>query len=208
MKFNALIFDMDGTIVDTTHIWKQATRDLVEARGIIYSEKLEAEIQKYVHGLATHESCKIVKEIAQLPDNVDDLIKEKSRRAVALYEQGIRFIDGFEKFHANSTNYPLSYALATNADDATLAVTNKNLNLERFFGKHLYNVSQVNFQCKPHPALYLHAARQLALDPAACLAFEDSTHGVRAAKAAGMFCIGINSGKNRNAIAAADIRIG
>ena len=61
--------------------------------------------------------------------------------------------------------------------------------------------------CKPNPAIYLYAAQQLGIDPEDCIAIEDSRHGIRAAKNAGMFCIGINSSKNLENIQEADHKI-
>ena len=79
--------------------------------------------------------------------------------------------------------------------------------LAHFFSEHIYSIDQVEKVAKPHPAIYLHAATKLETDPAHCIAIEDSAHGIAAAKAAGMFCIGINTGRDRHAIAQADLII-
>ena len=72
------------------------------------------------------------------------------------------------------------------------------------YHKFLWEYSQINNICKPDPAIYLYAAQQLGVHPKNCVAFEDSIPGITAAKAAGMFCIGINTGKDRQALAQAD----
>jgi len=193
MKFKALIFDMDGTIIDTEHIWNQATKGLITQRGVQVSPQLELELSKQLNGMALPQSCKFLKDLFNLPDSVDFLMQEKSRRACDLYSTGVRFITGFVEFHATAKSLGLKIGLATNADDPTLAITNKLLNLEQFFGIHMYNITHVNFIGKPDPRIYLHTAQQLDVDPTECLVIEDSAHGVKAAKGAGMFCIGINS---------------
>lgn len=195
MKYKAIIFDMDGTIIDTEHIWKQARTDLITSRGVTLTPELEYELEIRTHGIALNQSCAIIKELALLSDEVHALVAEKSKRACDLYVTHVRFINGFLDFHKKVIDLELKIGLATNADDQTVQVTNERLNLRALFGRHMYNITSVNFVGKPDPAIYLHTAKQLGLDPQDCIAIEDSAGGIKAARAAGMFCIGINTSK-------------
>ncbi len=184
--------------IDTEKIWRSATSQVLAKRGVKYCDDFKKEHDHKIVGLSLHKSCQILKDIANLEDAVEDIVNEMKHLADSQYEEGIEFIEGFTDFYALARSYGITKkALATNAVDSTVAITKRKLNLEKYFGKHIYNISDVNMVCKPDPALYLHAADQLNVDPKDCIAIEDSPTGVRAARDAGMYCIGINTAKNR-----------
>lgn len=194
MKYKAIIFDMDGTIVDSEKIWKRAGDELLKRRNVILSDKQHQELHDILHGGALTHSCSIIKEFAGLPEPVEDLIREKLAIAHDLYAHGINFIEGFLPFHATAQSKQLKMAVATNATADFVAITDTILNLSRLFGKHVYHMSHVT-RAKPAPDIYLYAAEQLGIDPTQCVAIEDSAHGIHAAIQAGMYTIGINTAK-------------
>jgi beta-phosphoglucomutase-like phosphatase (HAD superfamily) len=154
--------------------------------------------------MASVTCCTIIKEHAGLTESVEALVEQKSAIARALYLEGISFVKGFADFHDVVKNHGLKSAIATNALDDTLHLTEQALRLSRFFGEHRYGISRVNYVSKPAPDIYLHAAEKLQVAPRHCIAIEDSPAGIKAAKAAGMYCIGINTGRRRHALAEAD----
>lgn len=191
MKYTGIIFDLDGTIINSEHIWKNATLQLITSKG--GSPGDAHALQSELCGLAMHKACARIKDALSITDSIESLMHEKKSLATAMYHDGIHFIDGFEAFHQKTDIHNLKTGIATNADDTTLAIAKNSLQLGRFFGDHIYSISHVNNICKPDPAVYLHAAQKLSVDPTQCIAIEDSAHGIAAAKAAGMFCIGITT---------------
>jgi HAD superfamily hydrolase (TIGR01509 family) len=205
MKYKAIIFDMDGTITDSEHIWQKATKDLIINRGGELSEELAIELEKELKGMILQKSCAIIKDKMNFDHDVEDLIAEKKKRALDLLREGLLFIDGFETFHKKVIGEQLMVGIATNADDHTLDISKQTLTLDKYFGDHIYNISHVDNKGKPDPDLYLHVAKKLGIAPEYCIAFEDSAHGVKAAKRAGMFCVGINTAKDRDALHESDL---
>ncbi|MBY0109984.1 MAG: HAD family phosphatase [Candidatus Babeliaceae bacterium] len=200
----ALIFDMDGTIVDTNIIWDIATQKLLVSKGVSYTPEIHTTVRELLMGGAggLRLGCALLKQMFDLPDTAEQLAFEKKAHAHELYKNGVAFIEGFSEFHKKIAHMPT--AIATNADDRTLEITNCALNLDTYFGKHIYGISRVNHLGKPRPDIYLHAAEQLGIDPRDCVAIEDSATGIKAAQAAGMHCIGINTHGSRELIALAD----
>lgn len=205
MKYKAVIFDLDGTIVNTEHIWVEATKRLVESYGVEYTPALKERLFKEISGLALCKSSAVIKEICNLDVSPDEIMERKSSIAMNLYKDGLTFIKGFEAFYTKVHSTNLGKAIATSADDRTIEVTDNAINIRKFFGEHIYGVSSVNFLYKPNPAVYLHAAEKLNVDPKECLAIDDSPFGVTAAKSAGMFCIGMNTSRDKDRIKHADI---
>src|SRR3984885_2197313 len=195
MSYRAIIFDMDGTIVATEQVWELATQQVISNRGFQVTSEQKIAITKHFAGLGLPQSCLAIKELTKSTDSVEIIMQEKVAIANQLYQQGIRFIEGFENFHKKVAAIPLKTAVATNATDGFVATTNAVLNLQAYFGSHIYTINHVNNIGKPNPAIYLYAAAQLGIDPRHCIAIEDSAHGIAAAQAAGMFCIGINTSK-------------
>lgn len=118
--------------------------------------------------------------------------------------KAIRLIEGFREFHYMISSKKLISGVAINCANSFVKNADKEVGLSDFFGKHLYSIDHVNYRSKPDPAIYRFVAERLEVDPAHCIAIEDSGPGVAAAKNAGMCCIGINTARNRKNLEQAD----
>lgn len=206
MKIKAIIFDMDGTVIDTEHIWDKATKDLLAHRNVILDQDEWLKIMNHTRGIGLTPGCTYLKECFNFSDEVPTLIQEMRKRAHQGFYTDLRFIEGFTTFHRLVRAQGLKNGIATNADKTTVHIVNKALRLSQFFGRHIYDITHVQ-RPKPDPAIYLHAASALDAAPDDCIAIEDSAHGITAAKNAGIFCIGINTAKNRDTLKEADLII-
>jgi len=207
MKFSAIIFDLDGTIVDTEEIWLKAAYKLIQNKGLDLDPKFKQHFEEQLRGTAVNKSCELIKSLTNIQDSLESLVEQKCKIAWDMYSDHIKFIEGFEDFHQKVIQNKFKTAIATNADDKSLDLTKNAVDLIKLFGEHIYNTSFVENKAKPLPDLYLFVADKLNIDPKEAIAIEDSAHGVRAAKDAGLFCVGINTSLNRQLLKDADIII-
>lgn len=206
MKPKAVIFDLDGTIVKTEHLWLQAALALIKKRGIEITTKEEHNLELQLNGLDVLSACQLIKNHFRLPDQLQALYNEKTELAHQLYNSALALIPGFTDFHAHLKQHSIPSAIATNSNVQTLKIINNALKLTNYFGEHIYSFEVVG-KPKPQPDLFLHAAQQLNIAPQNCMVIEDSAHGIKAAKAAQMFCVGINSHGDEQQLQEADVII-
>lgn len=199
--YQAIIFDMDGTIVQTDHIWNQVSAIMLANRNIRFDETIY-EIASQCTGISLKDACIHVKKALGWDESIEELEYEARSIASLLFDSAdISLINGFTTFFQNIVSgTDLKIALATNSPSNIINVIEKKIKLHIFFGKHIYHIDHVNNIGKPNPALYLFTAQQLNVDPGRCIAIEDSASGIAAAKTAGMFCIGINPSNQLNKV--------
>lgn len=184
-----VIFDMDGVIVDTELVHRYAYFTQFGELNIEVPE----EIYTSLTGLSTRNTFQKLKEEFGLNEAVEDLILRKRAIFNDAFDskEDLTLLEGVEDlikdFHRNG----MQLIVASSASKVTIDRVFRRFDLHQYFS-HI--VSGEDFpKSKPHPAIFEHAASLSVAPKENCIVIEDSTNGVKAAKAAGIFCVGYNS---------------
>jgi HAD superfamily hydrolase (TIGR01509 family) len=181
MKLGAVLFDMDGTLVDSEPLWWEADRRFVERFGGTYTDELRDECI----GMGSQNFALLIKERYALSQGLDELMEIKDR----LYlEQAAGRIEAFPEMVKLVKAFAVEKLPMAVASGSSLVIIErilKEAGLRDYFGPHIYSSDQV-VQPKPAPDVFLYAAKKLGVPPHDVLVFEDSRHGVDAGKAARM----------------------
>ncbi len=183
---HTVIFDMDGVIVDTEPVHRYAYYKQFEELDIEVTEAMYTSFT----GFSTRNTFQTLKEQFQLTHEVEDLIQRKRNIFNDAFDtkEDLELLDGvrtlIEDLHQNG----IQLILASSASKVTIDRVFTRFGLHDFF-THI--VSGEDFpKSKPHPAIFEHAASLSTAPKENCIVIEDSTNGVRAAKAAGIYCVG------------------
>jgi beta-phosphoglucomutase family hydrolase len=183
----ALIFDMDGVIVDSNPVHCQAWSEFNRRYGL---ETTEAMLQR-MYGKRNDEIVRDFFGEALSPEEVAGRGAAKERLYRELVASRIEeiLVPGIRDFLVKYQDLPV--AVATNAEPANVTFILERAALRPFF-RAVVDGHQVT-NPKPHPDVYLKAAQSLGVGPADCVVFEDSHSGVAAGLAAGMRVIGVRT---------------
>lgn len=197
-KIKAVIFDMDGTILQTEHLWRQATYDILTQYNVLNLTLEQQKVLAAVDGMELVTQARVLKENFNLPGTPEELAHLKVANAMSNFKNKVNFIDGFESFQKKLVQNNIPHGIATNAHKGPFSIIIETMKLNQFFGQHLYCTDDVQNRSKPDPALFLFVAKQLGVKPEECIVFEDTVQGFQAAQAAGMKCIAIENENNKD----------
>ncbi len=199
----AVIFDMDGVVVDSTSYDFAAWKRLFSEFGL----ELSFATYKSFLGMLGRD---IVKKLMnrELTKNEAKTFEDKKEQYFieAVGKGDLKAIDGLLKFLDELVKANYELALATAGSRMKVAAVLKKLNLEKYFGV-IVTADDV-IRGKPSPDIFLKAAEGLKYSPAECIVIEDAPNGVAAAKAAGMKCIAITTTHEGDELKSADKIIG
>ena len=190
MPIAAVIFDCDGVLVDSEVIAVAVELECLAEIGLDYErqefiERHLGQTMAEFYAALDHEHRR--RFARPLPDHLPARVSERTSVRI---EAELVAIAGV---HATVTALATLKAVASGSAMARLEHKLRKTGLLDVFAPHVYS-SEMVARGKPAPDIYLHVARQLAVDPKACVAVEDSLNGVRAAAAAGMTVIGFTGG--------------
>src|SRR3712207_4305724 len=180
----AVIFDLDGVIVDSEHVWDAAREALARERGGRWHQGAQRDMM----GMSSVEWSRYMHDVIGLRDPPEEISAEVVRRLEATYREELPIVDGATEAVARlAERWPLGLASSSNREiiDLVLGLSG----LDRFFRTTVS--SEEVPRGKPSPDVFLEAARRLGADPTRTAAVEDSHNGILSAKAAGMRVVAI-----------------
>ena len=201
---DAVVFDMDGVLIQSEEVWDEVREAYVRERGGRY----DAEIQRMMMGMSSTEWSGYLHEHAGVPDEPAAINAEVVRRMLAAYRDHLPLIPGAaDAVQRLAARFRLGLASSSNREliDTVLDVAG----LASFFTATVS--SEEVAHGKPAPDVYLEAARRMSVAPEHCAAVEDSHGGIRSAKSAGMRVVAIPNPSyppGEEALALADVTIG
>lgn len=184
-----VIFDMDGVIVDTEPIHHYAFRQHFTALNIEVSNEMYASFT----GNSTKNVYQKLKDNFNISHEIDELVNTKRQFFNDAFDQkeDLFLLEGVEDLIKDLYRNKIQLILASSSSKVTIERIFTRFHLHRYF---THVVSGEDFpKSKPHPAIFEHAASLSIAPKENCIVIEDSTNGIKAAKAAGIFCIGYES---------------
>ncbi|WP_430411604.1 hexitol phosphatase HxpB [Kordia sp.] len=180
-KIEAVIFDMDGVLIDSEPFWQIAEKKVFTSLGVTLNSKLckqtkfmtTTEVTKFWY---THYQWK-GKSLEDVENEVIDCVK-------FLIEKEGNEIEGIKNLLQFIKHKGLKIGLGTNAPFRLISVVLKKLDIVDYFD--FFTSSEFEKEGKPNPAVYLSVAEKMKVNPANCIVFEDSYSGLLSAKTAGM----------------------
>ena len=196
-EIKGIVFDMDGVLIDSEPVHIEAWNDVFAE----FNLHFETEWFHQWIGVADRNFTSKIIEQYQLPTQSDTLLQAKRRVFEAKIAQGVPPHKGVKEAIPLLHRYDLAVATSSNRSGAMLSL--KGAGLFDFF-KDVITADDV-LNHKPNPDCYLKAAQSLGFKPSDCIGIEDSASGIKAAKAAGLFVIGVSTSLPAHYLTEADL---
>ena len=196
----AIVFDLDGILIDSEHVWDEVRQQLADERGGRWNDNASRDMM----GMSSIEWSRYMRDVVGLSEEPEEISAEVVRRLEDRYRRELPLIPGAEQaVQRLAARWPLALASSSNRELIDLVLESSGLG--RYFEASVS--SEEVARGKPAPDVFLEAARRLGVGPTSCAAVEDSENGILAAKAAGMRTIAIPNPQyppDNDALAAAD----
>lgn len=183
---HAILFDMDGILVDSEAYWYQSRIDFATERGLAWT----MDDQKAAMGRNTVEWAAVMRERLHLADPLETIMADVMNRVIGRLEARLPLLPGaLEAVHTAAAYRRVG--LASGSPTPVIETVMRLTGLGEVF--EVMVMGDTISHGKPHPAIYFAAAERMGVEAARCVGIEDSGNGVRALHAAGMYAIAIPS---------------
>jgi pseudouridine-5'-monophosphatase len=187
-KPEAFIFDMDGTLLDTEPLYTDASQKVLDPYEVVYT----AELKQRCIGGDSHKSAQIVIDEYSLPLTSQEYLDAREVHLLELFKT-VPEMPGAGKFIHRLNGIGASIGLATSSHQHLVDIKLDNRDWAQHFHSVVTGDDEHLQQGKPNPDIFLLCAKRMGVNPKNCIAFEDSPNGVKAALAAGMQVVAIDS---------------
>lgn len=190
----AVLFDMDGVIVDTEPLHRKAYSKMFEEVGITVSDELYSSFT----GQATLAICEKLVSTFSLNKSPNELVNIKRAHFKYLFENdgSLQLLPGVLNLIQDYYQNNITLVVASSASMENINRVFDRFDLNSYFVAKLSGADLE--KSKPHPKIFIKAAQAANTDRAHCIVIEDSTNGIKAANSAGIFCVGFNSLHSKN----------
>jgi HAD superfamily hydrolase (TIGR01509 family) len=190
----AIIFDMDGVLVNSEPLHRKAYFDMFDEFNLNVSNRLYESFT----GKSTSAICKELCEIFDLSISHEKLMLSKRKHFKTIFDNDPEFqmIDGALSLIKNYFYNNLTLILASSASMTNINRIFKKFDLDKFFKAKISGADLK--ESKPNPEIFIKAAKLSGFDKSECIVIEDSTNGIIASESAGIYCIGFNSPNSKN----------
>jgi len=185
MSIRAVIFDMDGVLLDSEAAWDAVREAYTRDSGGTWSDSAQRDMM----GMSSTEWSRYMHDDLGIPADPDQIAADVAERMIASYDERLPLIDGAVEAVERAAERYGDLGLASSANRPLIDLALRESGLDRFF-KATVSSEEVE-RGKPAPDVYLEAARRLGVDPAETMAVEDSDNGILSAHNAGMCVVAI-----------------
>lgn len=175
-----VIFDLDGTLIDSMWVWHDIDVEFLKRRDL----ELPDDLQKAIEGMSFSETASYFKDRFQLQESVEEIIAEWDEMTFHYFNEKVELKEGVKDLLDFLKSMNIKIGIGTsNVRNRTVEI------LKKYNILHYFDTIRTSCEAgkgKPNPDVFLLAAEDLKIDPEQCLVFEDTYAGVLAAKRAGM----------------------
>ncbi len=179
-NIKACLFDMDGTLLDSMHIWKDIDIEFLGRFGY----ELPPTLQREIEGMSFRETACYIKDRFDLPISIEEIMNIWNEMAFQKYSEEIFFKEGAFEFVKMLKEKGIRTAICTSNSRELVNAVAEHLDFMPYFDT-IITSCEVGAG-KPAPDIYLEAAKRVGVEPEHCLVFEDIVTGLTAGKRAGM----------------------
>lgn len=181
----AVIFDMDGVMIDSEPLWEKTEKVMMAKKGLIYNPAYREKIV----GLGQKESAILLKETFSMNEDIEEIINERISVLLDIYDKELYLVRGLIELLDSVSKSSMKVALASSSPPKVIKFVLGKFDLDKYFD--LVVSGDMVEHGKPSPDIYNYTAESLGLECDECVVIEDSINGVISAKSAGMYCIAI-----------------